>query len=74
MLGSPPLALLAFVAGLSLLLGSAVWVLAVRLRRAERERRRASSELSRRLSELFALQELSYVLAESLESGASWSR
>jgi two-component system NtrC family sensor kinase len=63
-----PLALLAVAAGLSLLAAAAVWTLAVRLRRSETERRRATAELNRRLSELFALQELSYVLAESLES------
>ncbi|HEX9611400.1 MAG TPA: ATP-binding protein [Gemmatimonadales bacterium] len=38
-----------------------------RLARSERERRRATEELNRRLSELFSLQELSYVLSESLE-------
>ncbi len=45
----------------------ALWRLSVRLVRSERERRRATNELSRRLSELFSLQELSYVLSESLE-------
>ncbi len=39
----------------------------MRLVRSERERRRAAEELNRRLSELFSLQELSYVLSESLE-------
>ena len=42
-------------------------VLQRRLRRSERERRRVANELNRRLSELFSLQELSYVLSESLE-------
>src|SRR5438067_8812753 len=35
--------------------------------RSEYERRRAAEELNRRLSELFSLQELSYVLSDSLE-------
>ncbi len=38
-----------------------------RLERSERDRRRAADELNRRLSELFSLQELSYVLSESLQ-------
>src|SRR3989441_9909198 len=38
-----------------------------RLVRSEQERRRAAEELNRRLSELFSLQELSYVLSDSLE-------
>src|SRR6059036_1264860 len=38
-----------------------------RLMRSEQERRRAAEELNRRLSELFSLQELSYVLSDSLE-------
>jgi two-component system NtrC family sensor kinase len=38
-----------------------------RLERSERDRRRAADELNRRLSELFSLQELSYILAGSLE-------
>ena len=40
-----------------------------RLAHSERARRRAADELNRRLSELFSLQELSYVLSESLELG-----
>src|ERR1041384_1941261 len=44
-----------------------VWRFRQRLLRAEHERRRAAEELNRRLSELFSLQELSYVLSESLE-------
>src|SRR5881409_2047118 len=46
---------------------AALWRLWVRLVRSERERRRAAEELNRRLSELFSLQELSYVLSDSLE-------
>src|SRR6266571_5356458 len=38
-----------------------------RLERSERDRRRAADELNRRLSELFSLQELSYILAGSLQ-------
>ena len=68
MLVTEPLALLVLAAGLILLAVWAVWTLALRLRKSESERRRATGELNRRLSELFALQELSYVLAESLES------
>ncbi|MGH7608261.1 MAG: hypothetical protein ACREME_13090, partial [Gemmatimonadales bacterium] len=59
-------------AALSLLvlgLGAALWYAQTRLRRSEHERRRASEELNRRLSELFSLQELSYVLSDSLELG-----
>ena len=41
--------------------------MAARLLRSERERHRATEELNRRLSELFSLQELSYVLSDSLE-------
>src|SRR3954471_3797078 len=44
-----------------------LWQLRQRLIRSERERRRAAEELNRRLSELFSLQELSYVLSDSLE-------
>src|SRR5256885_10913935 len=44
-----------------------LWRLRQRLMRSERERRRAADELNRRLSELFSLQELSYVLSDSLE-------
>jgi len=43
------------------------WYLGARLLRSERDRRRATDELNRRLSELFSLQELSYVLSDSLE-------
>ena len=38
-----------------------------RLEHSERDRRRAADELNRRLSELFSLQELSYVLSGSLQ-------
>jgi two-component system NtrC family sensor kinase len=61
-----PLLLLA-LSGLVLLMGAVVWHLRNRLRRSEHERRRAAEELNRRLSELFSLQELSYVLSDSLE-------
>src|SRR5712691_9595205 len=44
-----------------------LWRLRQRLTRSEQERRRAAEELNRRLSELFSLQELSYVLSDSLE-------
>src|SRR3954449_10399023 len=43
-----------------------LWRLRQRLMRSEHERRRAADELNRRLSELFSLQELSYVLSDSL--------
>src|SRR5438046_10068021 len=47
--------------------GIVLWRLWRRLVRSEAERRRAAEELNRRLSELFSLQELSYVLSDSLE-------
>jgi len=47
--------------------GIVLWRLRQRLLRSEQERRRAAEELNRRLSELFSLQELSYVLSDSLE-------
>ena len=47
--------------------GVVLWRLRQRLLRSEQERRRAGEELNRRLSELFSLQELSYVLSDSLE-------
>lgn len=47
--------------------GLVLWRLRQRLVRSEHERRRAAEELNRRLSELFSLQELSYVLSDSLE-------
>ena len=55
---------------LALVLGGAsivLWRLWRRLMRSEQERRRAAEELNRRLSELFSLQELSYVLSDSIE-------
>jgi len=57
----------AIVGVVTLTLAVALWRLWVRLLRSERERRRAAEELNRRLSELFSLQELSYVLSDSLE-------
>ena len=63
-------AVLALTAVLTLA-GAAGWALWLRerVRRAhsEQERRRATDELNRRLSELFWLQELSYVLSESIK-------
>src|SRR5438105_15510771 len=49
--------------------GAVGWSLRLsrRLRHSERDRRRAADELNRRLSELFSLQELSYILAGSLQ-------
>jgi two-component system NtrC family sensor kinase len=58
------------VAGLSavvVIVAAMLWRLRQRLARTEHERRRAAEELNRRLSELFSLQELSYVLSDSLE-------
>ena len=49
--------------------GVVLWRLRQRLLRSEHERRRAAEELNRRLSELFSLQELSYVLSDSIELG-----
>jgi two-component system, NtrC family, sensor kinase len=54
----------------ALALGGLAWGTVVLWRRlvvSERERRRLANELNRRLSELFSLQELSYILSESLE-------
>ncbi|HEV2670815.1 MAG TPA: ATP-binding protein [Gemmatimonadales bacterium] len=50
-----------------LVVGGVLWRLRERLIQSEQERRRAAEELNRRLSELFSLQELSYVLSDSLE-------
>ncbi len=50
--------------------GIALWALRrtrQRFRSVERERQRTADELNRRLSELFWLQELSYVLSESIK-------
>jgi two-component system NtrC family sensor kinase len=59
--------LLSILGLVTLTLAGALWRLSIRLVRSERERRRAAEELNRRLSELFSLQELSYVLSDSLE-------
>jgi two-component system NtrC family sensor kinase len=59
--------LAAAVAALLLGLAGLSWRLWARLHDSERERRRGANELNRRLSELFSLQELSYVLSDSLE-------
>ncbi|HWH03182.1 MAG TPA: ATP-binding protein [Gemmatimonadales bacterium] len=48
-------------------LATAVIYLWIRLARVEEDRRRIADELNRRLSELFSLQELSYVLSDSLQ-------
>src|SRR6058998_3031445 len=61
---------LILVALVLLLAGGLAWGalhLKRRLERSERDRRRAADELNRRLSELFSLQELSYILAGSLQ-------
>src|SRR5439155_19700248 len=64
-----PALLYVTLAAVLLLLGSGLvlWRPRQRLLRSEHERRRAAEELNRRLSELFSLQELSYVLSDSLE-------
>src|SRR6266536_5276508 len=59
--------LFAALALIMLGVGGVLWRLRQQLLRSEQERRRAAEELNRRLSELFSLQELSYVLSESLE-------
>ncbi len=61
------LILVAFVLVLAGGLGWGTLHLHRRLERSERARRRAADELNRRLSELFSLQELSYILAGSLQ-------
>src|SRR5919109_5198165 len=50
-------------------IGLAGWSIRLkrRLEQSERDRRRAADELNRRLSELFSLQELSYILSGSLQ-------
>ena len=58
---------LAMLAAVVITASVVIWGLRARLVRTERERRRAAEELNRRLSELFSLQELSYVLSDSLE-------
>src|SRR5256712_7928228 len=64
-----PLPFLIAAAALLLAAGLALWATALRRRvtKSERERRRTADELNRRLSELFSLQELAYVLSESLQ-------
>src|SRR3954464_13189900 len=63
-----PLFYVTIAIGLALLVVAVVlWRLRHGLVSAESERRRAADELNRRLSELFSLQELSYVLSDSLE-------
>ena len=49
--------------------GAVGWSLRLsrRLRHSERDRRRSADELNRRLSELFSLQELSFILSGSLQ-------
>jgi PAS domain S-box-containing protein len=60
-----------FLLALIVLLGGGLGWGALRLKRrleqSERDRRRAADELNRRLSELFSLQELSYILSGSLQ-------
>ena len=48
-------------------LGAGAIHLRRRLEQSERDRRRSADELNRRLSELFSLQELSYILSGSLQ-------
>ena len=57
------------VALLLVAIGAVSWSVQLnrRLRDSERERRRTADELNRRLSELFSLQELSFVLSGSLQ-------
>src|SRR5438132_4342254 len=64
-----PLPFLIAAAALLVAAGLAWWATALRRRvaKSERERRRTADELNRRLSELFSLQELAYVLSESLQ-------
>jgi len=64
-----PLPFLIAAAALLIAAGLALWATALRRRvaKSERERRRTADELNRRLSELFSLQELAYVLSESLQ-------
>src|SRR2546426_7168301 len=64
-----PLPFLIAAAALLVGAGLALWATALRRRvaKSERERRRTADELNRRLSELFSLQELAYVLSESLQ-------
>jgi two-component system NtrC family sensor kinase len=59
--------LIASLGFVTITLAAVLWRVWSRLVRSEREGRRGAEELNRRLSELFSLQELSYVLSESLE-------
>ncbi|HVH08364.1 MAG TPA: GAF domain-containing protein, partial [Gemmatimonadales bacterium] len=54
---------------LAVVVAAAWWALRLRRRlvQSERDRRRAADELNRRLSELFSLQELSFILSGSLQ-------
>ena len=65
-----PMIPLVVITLLSLAAAGLAWG-AIRLKRrlewSERDRRRAADELNRRLSELFSLQELSYILSGSLQ-------
>jgi len=62
----PNVPLIALIA-LGALVGWAAIRVKRRLEKSERDRRRAADELNRRLSELFSLQELSYILSGSLQ-------
>src|SRR3989475_526066 len=64
-----PLPFLIAAAALLVAVGLALWATALRRRvaKSERERRRTADELNWRLSELFSLQELAYVLSGSLQ-------
>lgn len=61
-----PVAITLLLLGAVLVLGGVALRLRARARTTEEEHRRLAAELNRRLSELFSLQELSYVLSESL--------
>ncbi|HXF95607.1 MAG TPA: ATP-binding protein, partial [Gemmatimonadales bacterium] len=65
----PTLSLLVpvLVATALLVMAGTILVLYRRAATAQRQQRRTAEELNRRLSELFSLQELSYVLSESLQ-------
>jgi len=58
---------LVVAAGAAVAAGTAIVRLRRRLRNAEHESRRTSEELNRRLAELFSLQELSYILSDSIQ-------
>lgn len=64
MISSPAFFVAVAVATGALVLSALLWR---RLVHAERERRHTAQELNRRLSELFSLQELAYVLSDSLQ-------